>query len=153
MHTVKINDDDPPPYVYIDNDKGSGLESDTSQFIAYSLSSYSEKEIRVNYRISTYGTTSKRNKDYLLENGTMVFPAGLPGKSGISFKVIDDAIDEYDELLIINLIGEPENATMGSMTRYTYTIIDNDDRPTLEFSGDDHGNEFNGATKLSLIHI
>ena len=150
MHTVKINDDDPPPYVYIDNEKGSGLESDTSQFIAYSLSSYSEKEVRVNYRISTYGTTSKKNKDYLLENGTMVFPAGLPGKSGISFKVIDDAIDEYDELLIINLIGEPENATMGSMTRYTYTIIDNDDRPTLEFSGDDHGNEFNGATKIKV---
>ena len=150
MHTVNINDDDPPPYVNIDNEKGSGLESDTSQFIAYSLSSHSEKEVRVNYRVSTYGTTSKKNRDYLLENGTMVFPAGLPGKSGIKFKVIDDVIDEYDELLIINLIGEPENATMGSMTRYTYTIIDNDDRPTLEFSGDDHGNEFNGATKIKL---
>ena len=150
MHTVKINDDDPPPYVYIDNEKGSGLESDSSQFIAYSLSSYSEKEVTVNYRISTYGTTSIKNKDYLLENGTMTIPAGPPGKSGIKFKVIDDALDEYDELLIVNLVGEPENATMGSFSRYTYTIIDNDDRPTLEFSGDDHGNEFNGATKIKV---
>ena len=150
MHTVKINDDDPPPYVYIDNEKGSGLESDSSRFIAYSLSSYSEKDVTVNYRISTYGTTSKKGKDYLLENGTMTIPLGPPGKSGIKFKVIDDALDEYDELLIINLVGEPENATMGSSVRYTYTIIDNDDRPTLEFSGDDHGNEFTGATKLKI---
>ena len=150
MHTVKINDDDPPPYVYIDNEKGSGLESDSSQFIAYSLSSYSEKEVTVNYRVSTYGTTSKKNKDYLLENGSMIIPAGPPGKSGISFTVIDDEIDEYDELLIVNLIGEPENATMGSLTRYTFTIIDNDDRPTLEFSGDDHGNEFLAATRIKV---
>jgi hypothetical protein len=150
MHTVKINDDDPPPYIYIDNEKGSGLESDSSQFIAYSLSSYSEKEVTVNYRVSTYGTTSRKNKDYVLENGTMIIPAGPPGKSGISFTVIDDKIDEYDELLIINLVNEPENATMGTLTRYTFTIIDNDDRPTLEFSGDDHGNEFLAATKIKV---
>ena len=149
-HTVKINDDDPPPYIYIDNEKGSGLESDSSQFIAYSLSSYSEKEVSVNFRVSTYGTTSKKKKDYLLDNGTMIIPAGPPGKSGIKFKVIDDSIDEFDELLIVNLIGEPENAVMGSSTRYTYTIIDNDDRPTLEFSGDDHGNEFSAATKIKV---
>jgi len=149
-HTVKINDDDPPPYIYIDNEKGSGLESDSSQFIAYSLSSHSEKEVSVKFRVSTYGTTSKKKKDYLLDNGTMIIPAGPPGKSGINFKVIDDSIDEYDELLIVNLIGEPENATMGSSTRYTYTIIDNDDRPTLEFSGDDHGNEFSAATKIKV---
>ncbi|OUW79849.1 MAG: hypothetical protein CBD77_01545 [bacterium TMED217] len=150
IHTIKINDDDPPPYIYVDNEKGSGLESDSSQYISYSLSSHSEKEISVRYRVSTYGTTSKKKKDYILDNGTMIFPAGPPGKSGINFKVIDDSIDEYDELLIVNLIGEPENATMGSSTRYTYTIIDNDNKPTLEFSGDDHGNEFSAATKIKI---
>ena len=72
----------------------------------------------------------------------MVFPPGPPGSSSINFKVIDDQIDEFDELLIINLIGEPSNATLGSSTRYTYTIIDNDERPTIEFNGDDHGNDF-----------
>ena len=64
--------------------------------------------------------------------------------------LIDDKIDEYDELLIVNLIDEPENAMMGSLTRYTFTIIDNDDRPTLEFSGDDHGNEFSVATRIKV---
>ena len=95
----------------------------------------------VNYRVSTYGTTSKKNKDYILEKGKMIIAPGFPGTGTIAFKIIDDKLDEFDELLIVNLVGEPENASLGSSTRYTYTIIDNDDRPTIEFSGDDHGND------------
>ena len=149
-HTVKINDDDNPPFIFVVNEKGSGLESDSSRTINYSLSTHSEKEISVRYRVSSYGTTSKRNKDYTLEDGVMVFAPGPPGSSSINFKVIDDQIDEFDELLIINLIGEPSNATLGSSTRYTYTIIDNDERPTIEFNGDDHGNDFISATKIKV---
>ena len=150
LHTVKINDNDNPPYIYIVNEKGSGLESDSSRVISYSLSTHSEKEVSVRYRVSSYGTTSKRNKDYLLDDGVMIFPPGPPGSSNINFKVIDDKIDEFDELLIINLIGEPSNATLGEFTRYTYTIIDNDKRPTIEFNGDDHGNDFTSATKIQI---
>ncbi len=149
-HTVKINDDDNPPFIFAINEKGSGLESDSSRIIKYSLSTISEKEISVRYRVSSYGTTSKRNKDYILEDGVMIFPPGPPGSSTINFKVIDDQIDEFDELLIINLVGEPSNATLGLSTRYTYTIIDNDDRPTIEFNGDDHGNDFISATKIKV---
>ena len=64
LHTVKINDDDNPPFIYVVNEKESGLESDSSRVINYALSTYSEKEISVKYRVSSYGTTSKRNKDY-----------------------------------------------------------------------------------------
>ena len=80
----------------------------------------------------------------------MIIPPGSPGTGTISFKVIDDKLDEFDELLIVNLVGEPENASLGSSTRYTYTIVDNDDRPTIEFSGDDHGNDFISATKMNI---
>ena len=149
-HRVLINDDDPAPYIYIVNEGGSGLESDSSKFIRYALSTHSEKEVSVNYRVSTYGTTSKKNKDYILEKGKMIIPPGFPGTGTIAFKVIDDKLDEFDELLIVNLVGEPENASLGSSTRYTYTIIDNDDRPTIEFSGDDHGNDFISATKINI---
>jgi len=114
------------------------------------LSTHSEKEVSVKYRVSSYGTTSKRNKDYILENGKMIIPPGTPGTGTINFKVIDDKLDEFDELLIVNLIGEPENASLGNSTRYTYTIIDNDDRPTIEFSGDDHGNDFISSTKIKM---
>ena len=150
LHTVKINDDDNPPFIYVVNEKGSGLESDSSRTIKYSLSTHSEKEISVRYRVSSYGTTAKKNKDYKLDDGVMIFPPGLPGNSTINFKVIDDSIDEFDELLIINLIGDPNNATLGPSTRFTYTIIDNDDRPTIEFNGDDHGNDFMSATKIKV---
>ena len=149
-HRVLINDDDPAPYIYIVNEKGSGLESDSLKFIRYALSTHSEKEVSVNYRVSTYGTTSKRNKDYILENGKMIIPSRSPGTGNINFKVIDDKLDEFDELLIVNLFGEPKNASLGNSTRYTYTIIDNDDRPTIEFSGDDHGNDFISATKIKI---
>ena len=46
-HTVKINDDDNPPFIYVVYEKGSGLESDSSRTINYSLSTHSEKEISV----------------------------------------------------------------------------------------------------------
>ena len=150
IHTVKLNDDDKAPFIYVVNEKGSGLESDSSREISYALSTHSEKEVSVRYRVSSYGTTSRRNKDYILDDGILVFPPGPQGSSKIKFKVIDDKIDEFDELLIINLIGEPEHATLGNSTRYTYTIIDNDDRPTIEFSGDDHGNDFISATKIKI---
>ena len=150
IHTVKLNDDDKAPFIYVVNEKGSGLESDSSREISYALSTHSEKEVSVRFRVSSYGTTSRRNKDYILDDGILVFPPGPHGSSKIKFKVIDDKIDEFDELLIINLVGEPENATLGNSTRYTYTIIDNDDRPTIEFSGDDHGNDFISATKIKI---
>ena len=149
-HKILIDDDDQAPSIFIKNERGSGLESDSSKFIWYTLSTHSEKEISVKYRVSTYGTTSKRNKDYILENGTMIIPPGSPGTGSINFKVIDDKLDEFDELLIVNLFGEPENASLGNLTRYTYTIIDDDDRPTIEFSGDDHGNDFISATKIKV---
>ena len=150
IHTVKLNDDDKAPFIYIVDEKGSGLESDSSREISYALSTHSEKKVSVRYRVSSYGTTSRRNKDYILDDGILVFPPGPQGSSKIKFKVIDDMIDEFDELLIINLIGEPEHATLGNSTRYTYTIIDNDDRPIIEFSGDDHGNDFISATKIKI---
>ena len=80
----------------------------------------------------------------------MIIPTWFPVTVSIAFKVIDDKLDEFDELLIVNLVGEPENASLGSSTRYTYTIIDNDDRPTIEFSGDDHGNDFISATTINI---
>ena len=150
MHTVKINDNDLAPYIYVKNEKASAIESDSSQSISYALSSYSEKDVNVDYRVSTYGTTSRKNKDYYLENGTLTIPRGVPGEATIPFTLIDDAIDEYDELLVVNLVGQPQNATLGSSVRHTFTIIDNDQKPTLEFSGDDHGNEFVGATRIAI---
>ena len=150
IHTIKINDNDPAPYIYVKNEKASAIESDSSQSISYALSSYSEKEVTVDYRVSSYGTTSRKNKDYYLENGTLTIPIGVPGEANIPFTLIDDSIDEFDELLVVNLVGQPQNATLGSSTRHTFTIIDNDQKPTLEFSGDDHGNDFGGATRIAV---
>ena len=38
IHTVKLNDDDKAPFIYVVNEKGSGLESDSSREISYALS-------------------------------------------------------------------------------------------------------------------
>ena len=58
------------------------------------MSTHSEKEVSVRYRVSSYGTTSRRNKDYILDDGILVFPPGPQGSSKIKFKVIDDKIDD-----------------------------------------------------------
>jgi hypothetical protein len=85
--------------------------------------------------------------------GAVTIKAGLPGLGKIGIYVLDDLIDEKGETIIFNLKPEPKNASLGTRTRHTFTIIDNDDQPLVEFSGDDHGNNRKTATKIDIGSI
>ena len=47
--------------------------------------------------------------------------------------IVDDAIDETNETVIVTL-SNPSNASLGSDDTHTYTITDNDDAPTVDFN-------------------
>ncbi len=51
-------------------------------------------------------------------------------QSLITISVVDDALDEDDETVVVTL-GAPSNATLGATTAHTCTIIDDDTTPTV----------------------
>ena len=51
----------------------------------------------------------------------------------ISINVLADAIDEWDEKIIVNL-GTPSNGEVGTATTYTVTVTDQSDAPTINFT-------------------
>ncbi|MGB0837978.1 MAG: Calx-beta domain-containing protein, partial [Flavobacteriaceae bacterium] len=128
------------PYLSANNNLGSiqfsitsseNDESNSSQDISVILSESSSSEVSVNYTLT--GTATGSGTDYLLNDGTLSIPAG--NTSGIISiaSIVDDAIYEGDETVIITL-SSATGSTLGSKTVHTYTITDNDTAPTVEFN-------------------
>jgi len=131
VHTYTINDDDPTPTVAFNASGSSGSESTTSVTIPVSLSAASGQTVTVAYAVSG-GTATGGGTDFTLASGTLTFSAGTTSQN-ISLTVNNDSLDEPDETIQITL-SSPTNATLGANTVHTYTILDNDNPPTVAFN-------------------
>ena len=131
-HTYTITDDDPPPSVAFDATSSSGLESVASVNIPVSLAAVSGQTVMVDYAV-TGGTATGGGVDYALANGTLIFTAGTTVQN-IALTIADDGLDETNETIQITL-SNPLNATLGTNTDHTYTILDEDTTPTVAFNG------------------
>ena len=107
----------------------NGSESVTAVTLPVALSYSSASTVTVNYAV-TGGTATGGGTDYTLAAGALTFTAGQTGKN-ISFTVVDDAVYEGDETIIVTL-SSPSNATLGGTTVHTYTITENDAPPMPE---------------------
>ena len=148
QHTYTINDDDPTPTVEFDLTSSNASEATTPADLAVSLSAASGQTVTVDYAV-TGGTATGGGVDYTLAAGTLTF---LPGETthNVSAAIVDDAIDEADETIIVTL-SNPTNATLGANTVHTYTINDDDPAPTVEFdSPSSSGLEFVTAVSLPV---
>ncbi|OEK00317.1 hypothetical protein BFP97_01770 [Roseivirga sp. 4D4] len=108
----------------------SGSEATASTNLQVDLSTSSDFTITVDYAVT--GTATGSGTDYTLANGTLTFTAGDVSENITIASIVDDALDEVDETVIVTL-SNPSNATLGTNTVHTYTIQDNDDAPTVEF--------------------
>ncbi len=122
-YTYTINDDDAAPTVQFTSATGSGSESVTTVNIPVTLSAASGMTTTVNYAV-TGGTATGGGVDYTLAAGQLTFNPGVTSQN-IVMTVVDDSIPESNETVIITL-SSPTNATLGTNTTYTYTILDND---------------------------
>jgi hypothetical protein len=86
--------------------------------------------VKVDYAVT--GGTATGGADYTLTNGTLTFVPGEISKI-IPVVVVDDALDESDETIIVNL-SNPSNAILGNRATHTYTIEDNDSTLTVAFA-------------------
>ncbi|NJM14234.1 MAG: hypothetical protein HC896_01590 [Bacteroidales bacterium] len=135
VHTVTINDNDNPRDVQFTAQVGSGAENVTPVSIELHLSANNPADIvTVDYAILS-GTAENGGVDYnLADSGTVTFALNDTIEN-ISLLIVDDPVSEAGETVTI-ILYNPVNANLGDTTQYTYTIVDNDVAPTINFALD-----------------
>jgi hypothetical protein len=125
--TVTIADDDDLPTVTLSinkltiNEKGLG----NSASVLATLSTVSSKDVTVTL---TKTGTAKETLDYTVD-GTILIPAGAPFAS-ITLTSVEDAIDELDETVILD-INLVTNGTESGVQQASTTILDGESAPTV----------------------
>jgi hypothetical protein len=136
VHTHTITDDDGAPTVAFNAISSNGTEAAGTQNLAVGLSAASGQDVTVYYTV-TGGTATTTGAatgvDYTLANGTATITAGSTS-TNIVLAIVEDALDETDETVIVTL-SNPSNAALGAndVRTHTHTITDNDGTPTVAF--------------------
>ncbi|MCP3912391.1 MAG: hypothetical protein GY713_15715 [Actinomycetia bacterium] len=135
-HTATVEDNDATPMVDFTAAAQSNDESTTAVTVTAQLSAVSGLEVRVPV---TFGGTAADPDDYGPDVTTLTIPAGMPS-ADLTLTVIDDAIDENDETVIVTM-GTPTHADLGTTTVHTATIEDNDATPEVNFTSATQSND------------
>lgn len=99
------------------------------------------------------GTALGNGVDYTLSNGTLTVDAGKD-IGYISLMLSDDLLEETLENIQISL-SNPTNSVLGVASNLIYSIIDNDQKPSIEFNSvEDYQYESVGqcSIKVNLSH-
>ena len=126
-----IIDDDDPPTVSFNAATSSGSESTTTVSLPVSLAAASGRIVTVDYAV-TGGSATGGGVDYTLASGTLSFAPGVISQN-IGIAVMNDTLYEGDETISVTL-SSPTNASLGAITNHTYTVLDNDNPPTVSFT-------------------
>ncbi len=136
--TVRINDDDNPRKVDFNVATASGSESVTPVSVQVDISTVDNiNPTTVDYTV-TGGTATGNGPDYTLANGTVIIAAGNTSGS-FDIAINQDALDESDETIVVQLTNPTNSSLNSSDTEFTYTIEDDDDAPTVQFSSSTSG--------------
>lgn len=128
--TITILDNDPTPTVFFSTAALSTNEVDAETLTLQAiLSKVSGLQVTVPY---TVAGTAKNPQDHNLSAGSLTIPAGSPSAS-TNFQIVNDALDEDDETIIINM-GVPTNAIAAAPSTETVTVLDDDPLPNVTFS-------------------
>ncbi len=142
------------PYVEFSSPVLSGNESVTNVSAQVSLNSILGTDVSVDY--SAYGgTATGGGVDYTLSASTLIIPAGSL-TAGFNFTVIDDPDPESDEDILIRLQNPSAGLDIGLQDTTAYTIIDNDNSRTIDFtvtssSGSETSTTANLTVRLNVV--
>jgi hypothetical protein len=133
-HTLSINDDDNLRKIKFSSPTSSGDESVTPATIQVEINNPdATNPTTVDYAV-TGGTATGGGPDYTLTSGTVTIPAGIESTGSFDIIINEDALAESDETIEITL-SNPTNCNLDATDFvHTYTIIDNDNDPTISFS-------------------
>ncbi len=146
--TINVNGNSVPTIAF-NTTASSGLESVSSADLQVDLSATSASDVTVDYTVT--GTANGSGIDYSLANGTLTILAGSTTANISIASIADDAEVEGDETVIVTL-SNPSNATLGTNTAHTYTIIDNDEATSVSEISESLINVFPNPFK-NTIHL
>jgi hypothetical protein len=134
IHVFTIQDNDGLPEIEfvlaassVDEDVAGGTHT-----VNVELSNPSSTPITVQYDVLG-GTATNGGVDYTLSvPETLTFPAGNTIQS-FTITIIDDAIAEGDETILLGLLNSSGNATIGPQDEHEVTITDDEVTPELNF--------------------
>lgn len=121
-HVFRFLDDD-PPLVSFEAASNNVSEAIGNASVVLLLSRPSNATVTVAYNV-TGGSALGNGTDYALSNGTATFGPGS-NRAYVNFTVVDDALDESDETLLLAL-SAPVNAWLATPLDHTLTLRDND---------------------------
>lgn len=134
QHTYTITDDDVAPTIYFTSASGSGSEGTNPANLEVRLSAVSGLNASIDYEDAGTGTASASGVDYSLAPGTVTITAGQT-TANIPVTIINDVISEFNETVVVNLLNATTvNSTLDNPATHTYTIVDNDDDPEVQFT-------------------
>ena len=125
LGVATLQNDDRPPAVYFSKASQSHWEGSATLSIPLELNNPSALPVTVSVAVS--GTGQGVGVDYSVLSDTVTIPAGET-KGTFLINIIDDALDEPDETILLTL-GDPLQASLGSQTNYRVTLVDNDETP------------------------
>jgi hypothetical protein len=129
--TLTIVDDDEPPTVQFSGAAYSVGEGAGTATVSATLNAASAMTVTVDY--ATSDGTATACDDYTAISGTLAFAPGVTSQT-FDVTILDDTFDEPDEMLTL-ILSDPANTTLGTPHAATLTIVDDDEPPTVQFSG------------------
>ncbi|MFN2129772.1 MAG: Calx-beta domain-containing protein, partial [Anaerolineae bacterium] len=145
--TLTIVDDDGASTVQFSSSSYSVSEGGGTATITVTLSAPSAQSITVQY--ATSNGTATAGSDYTGTSGTLTF---APGQTVRTFSVAatEDSIDEANETVNLTL-SNVTNATLGTPSTATLTIVDNDDLPEVQFDASSYSvDETAGSATITV---
>jgi hypothetical protein len=145
--TLTITDDDPTPTVQFSAANSSGSEATTPASITVTLSAASGQTVTVNY--ATADGTATAGSDYTSTSGALTFNPGVTSQT-INVPINNDTVVEGNESFTVTLSG-PVNAILGATMTHTYTINNDDNAGTIQFSSGTYSVNENGGSILITV--
>lgn len=119
--TVTIQDSSFPDVEFA-APSSTGEEANENVDIKITLSKVCKEDVKLDYTVQ--GVLAEQGKDFQLNSGTLVIPAGTT-EASITMKVIGDKEAEGDETVVVRL-QKAQNANIEINDAHYYTIIDDD---------------------------
>ncbi len=147
--TITITNNDAVPNVKFNASNIDFTEGAGNASITVTLSAASGQEVRVNY--ATSNGTAIAGSDYTTTNGTLIF-SPLQTSKNFQVPVLNDSIAENSETANLTL-SAPVNATLGTPSTATLTILDTDADPTVQFSAANFDSGENVASAVITVTL
>ena len=145
---LTISDYVPPPTVHFSDAAYNVNESAGTATITVTLSSAAAVSVTVDY--ATSNGTATAGSDYTTKTGKLTFAAGATSTT-FTITIANDTSDEADETILLSL-SNASNATLGTPSSATLTILDNDPPPSVQFStATSNVSEKNGTATITVI--